>query len=221
MATDLAKIRDRTIVEVLYKIGFSLRDMIELVAVVYEKDGPCLNTIIKIYKTLLNSTFAYVDPIHSSRMFDPDLIKKVFQHVTSYPYESLRQIASAIGSNKDSVREILHRKLMMKRKRLKWVPHILTDEQKQSRVTIAKEMLVILNEDAKYDFKHIVTGDETWLLFQTYQDAKWVREGEESETRVRQSIGTKKQMLVIFWGVSYVPVINLLLLGDSVDTNMF
>jgi histone-lysine N-methyltransferase SETMAR len=197
MATDLAKIRDRTVVEVLSKLGFPLSEMVKIIPEMYGKDGPSRNTIGKILDSIEKGTFSYLDSVPVGKIFNPELIKLVFQHVSFYPYDSLRQIARGIGSNKDTVRAILRTKLRMRRRKLKWVPHFLTDEQKLQRVNAAKEMLKILSADEKHDFKHIITGDETWLFFQTFQEAKWTREGSEVETRVRPAIGTKKQTLAV------------------------
>jgi histone-lysine N-methyltransferase SETMAR len=221
MATDLAKIRDRTIIEVLFKLGFPLPEMIKLIPGMYGKNGPSRNTIVKIVQTLETRSFSYLDSVPVGKMMNPELIKTIFQHVSLYPYDSLRQIARTIGSNKDTVSRILRTKLLMRRKKLKWVPHSLTDEQKLSRVQTAKAMLEIISKDAKHDFKHIITGDETWLFFRTFHEDKWIRAGSEVETRVRPTIGTKKQMLVVFWGIEETPVLNLLPRDESMNTATF
>ena len=47
----------------------------------------------------------------------------------------------------------------------RWVPHLLTDEQKRQRVKVAKKLLQMF---PKYDIKQladVVTGDETWVHY--------------------------------------------------------
>ena len=58
--------------------------------------------------------------------------------------------------------------------RSRWVPHLLTDEQKQSRFRLASQVI-----DRKYDkcdprhLEEIVTGDETWIYH--FQLNYWAR----------------------------------------------
>ena len=43
-----------------------------------------------------------------------------------------------------------------------FVPHLLTDAQKENRVTISQELFDRLNSDENF-MKNVITGDETWL----------------------------------------------------------
>ena len=60
----------------------------------------------------------------------------------------------------------------------RWVPHLLTDEQKQSRVRLASQVIEKYNKCDPRRLEEIVTGDETWIYrFQPDSKAKntvWV-----------------------------------------------
>jgi len=56
----------------------------------------------------------------------------------------------------------------------KFVPRLLTDDQKQNRVDVSKELLDRANDDANI-LKNIITGDETWVY------------GYDVETKVQSS----------------------------------
>jgi len=50
----------------------------------------------------------------------------------------------------------------MRRISAKFVPRLLTDDQKENRVEISQEFLT--NSNGKENFlKNIITGDETWI----------------------------------------------------------
>ena len=52
--------------------------------------------------------------------------------------------------------------LHMKRVREKFVPHLLTDDQREQRQKIAGDLLERSYEDMQF-LKNIVTGDESWV----------------------------------------------------------
>ena len=43
--------------------------------------------------------------------------------------------------------------------------HLLTDEQKKARVTVAKNLLKMYPKYSTKDFDNIVTGDEAWVYY--------------------------------------------------------
>ena len=61
---------------------------------------------------------------------------------------------------------------------MRWVPHLLTDDQKQSRVRLALQVIEKYDECDPRRLEEIVTGDETWIYhFQPDSKAKnkiWV-----------------------------------------------
>ena len=60
----------------------------------------------------------------------------------------------------------------------RWVPHLLTDEQKQSQVRFASQVIEKYDKCDQRHLEEIVTGDETWIYhFQPNSKAKnkvWV-----------------------------------------------
>ena len=55
---------------------------------------------------------------------------------------------------------ILKKNLRLTRKVARWIPHILTNEQKTSRVKMAKKLLKLYPKFEQKVFVNIVTGDE-------------------------------------------------------------
>ena len=71
-------------------------------------------------------------------------------------------------------------KLKLHRVAAKFVPRLLTEEQKQNRVTVSQELLDRSNTDKNF-LKNVITGDETWVY------------GYDVETKV-QSINFRFQL---------------------------
>ena len=62
----------------------------------------------------------------------------------------------------------------MRRVTAKFVPRLLTDAQKENRVTVTQEMFDRSNTDENF-LKNVITGDETWVY------------GYDVETKVQSS----------------------------------
>ncbi|CAH1966871.1 unnamed protein product [Acanthoscelides obtectus] len=85
---------------------------------------------------------------------------------------------------KTSIQKILHEELGVRKLVSRWIPHLLTEEQKATRVNC------------------IVSGDESWIYcYETEnkrQSAVWVFQGEEKATKVIRSRSVSKKMAATF-----------------------
>uniref|UniRef100_A0A1I8NKG9 Uncharacterized protein n=1 Tax=Musca domestica TaxID=7370 RepID=A0A1I8NKG9_MUSDO len=74
----------------------------------------------------------------------------------------VREIANIMGISNDQVHLIIHEELQMKKLSARWVPHLLTVEQKRIRMNISQACLDRFKR--KKDFKRrFITVDETWI----------------------------------------------------------
>jgi len=86
-------------------------------------------------------------------------IAKVRQIVCENRRLTVRSIAEHVNIDRETVRKILTEDLDMRKMCAKMVPRELTEEQKQRKVTICRELL-----DRQDDILgRVITGDETWV----------------------------------------------------------
>ena len=76
---------------------------------------------------------------------------------------TVRDIARKVGISLSTVHLILKKHLKVRKISARWVPHLLTDEQKRQRVKVAKKLLQMFPKYDKKQFANVVTGDETWV----------------------------------------------------------
>ena len=77
------------------------------------------------------------------------------------------------GIHSSSVLKILRERLGLRKICAHRVPHLLTDEQKQSRVRLASQVIEKYDKCDPCPLEEIVTGDETWIYhFQPDSKAK-------------------------------------------------
>ena len=62
-----------------------------------------------------------------------------------------------------AVRKILHEELGLHKLSSRWIPYLLTEDQKKARVDWCKLMLVKFDMGKSNKVSQIITGDETWI----------------------------------------------------------
>jgi len=90
---------------------------------------------------------------------------------------TIREVFEEVGICKSSCHTILTEKLKMHHVAAKFVPRLLTEEQKQNRVTLSQELLDHSNTDENF-LKNVITGDEMWVygydVESKVQSSQWV-----------------------------------------------
>ena len=76
---------------------------------------------------------------------------------------SVRDIASCTGISEGSVQTILKKRLDLRKVCARWVPHLLTEEQKTQRLKCAQELLKTYKGCKSRVIFNLLTGDETWV----------------------------------------------------------
>ena len=83
----------------------------------------------------------------------------------------------------------------------KFMPHLLTDDQKENLVEISQELLANSNGNEN-SLKNIITGDETWAYLYDFetkmQSSQWMGKGSPRPKKARMSWSKIKVMLVVF-----------------------
>ena len=76
---------------------------------------------------------------------------------------SVKDIASCTGISEGSVQTILKKVLDLRKVCAKWVPHLLTDEQKTQRLKCVRELLKTYTGCNGRIISNLLKGDETWV----------------------------------------------------------
>ena len=76
---------------------------------------------------------------------------------------SVKDIASCTGISEGSVQTILKKRLDLRKVCSRWVPHLLTKEQKTQCLKCAWELLKTYKGCNGRVISNLLTGDETWV----------------------------------------------------------
>src|SRR5687768_12197365 len=92
------------------------------------------------------------------------MIKKIHGIVLEERRVKVREIADIVGISNERVHNILHEHLAMKKlSSVRWVPRLLTTDQKRIRVNISKECLSMFKRNEADYLGRFATVDETWI----------------------------------------------------------
>jgi len=84
--------------------------------------------------------------------------------------------------SKDRVDHILHEVLGMRKLSARWVPRLLTPDNKRNRENTSEQCLTLFKRNPKEFLRHFVTVDETWIHWYTpetkEQPNQWTLPGE-------------------------------------------
>ena len=116
---------------------------------------------------------------------------------------TVKQIAANASISVGSVDTILHDDLKMQKISARWVPQMLTDENKASRVAMCQAMLSRDKGMNSAFFSSIVTMDETWMpMFNPEtkrQLAQWKHTDSPPPKKFQVTANAEKMMVAMFW----------------------
>ena len=148
-------------------------------------------------------------------------VKKLIEEDARYTVQEIEELS---GIHSSSVLKILHERLGLRKICARWVPHLLTDEQKQSRVRLASQVIEKYDKCDPRHLEEIVTGDETWIYhFQPDSKAKnevWVSSEGDRPVIARRCKTSNRMLYAIFFD-SKGPVLQIPVPKGSSVTGKF
>ena len=115
---------------------------------------------------------------------------------------TVREIGDELNISKDSAHVILTQDLGMHRVAAKFVPRLLSEEQRCVHKETAEDLLQTCNAIPDY-LDTIITGDETWVYGYDpetkAQSSQWKRPSSPRPTKARQVRSKTKVMLTVFF----------------------
>lgn len=185
-------------------LGFTATQIHDELTTAYGQDCVSYPTVALWIRRFSNERESLEDdprsgrPITAITQKNIDAIKDL---VDEDPHISIDYMAAILDISHGSVDTILKQHLGLRKISSRWVPHSLTQEQRQRRVDICIENLQKF-ESGSWRLCDIVTGDETWIYHRKIkskqQSKAWVAKGERPPTEVRRQQFEKKLCLLYF-----------------------
>ncbi|XP_015904956.1 mariner Mos1 transposase [Parasteatoda tepidariorum] len=107
------------------------------------------------------------------------------------------------------IHEIVTEKLKFRELCSRWVPKILTEQHKKQRMGSALQFLTRYNEDADDFLSRIVTGDETWVSYDTPETKQQSMEWRHTSSPTKV-LTPRELMCTVFWDRKGILLIDFL-----------
>lgn len=132
----------------------------------------------------------------------PDNVVAVRCIIDRDPHVTLEDIEEQTGISHGSVESILSDHLHLHKISARWIPKLLSQEQKKERVEASTILLQQMKHWALSQWKQIVTGDESWFSFfepkRKQQNKVWVSKDAPHPTVIKKTRSANKVLYTIF-----------------------
>ncbi|GFS11222.1 transposase, partial [Elysia marginata] len=127
---------------------------------------------------------------------------------------SVRELSDTNDLSYGTVHTIITEHLRMKKVFVRWIPHLLTVDQKRERVRCAVELLNMFESLGLKRLSNIVPGDETWFPFFIIPPKRlnrmWVDGQGDRPVVLRPGFQSRKRMFTVFFNYSGPLVVDIL-----------
>jgi len=137
---------------------------------------------------------------------------------------TIKEIAAIVNVSYGTVQTILTCDLNMHRVAAKFVPRLLTPEQKEHRVAICEELRQRALDDPSF-MSRIITGDESWVYGYDpetkQQSSQWKSPESPRPKKARQSRTALKSMLIVFFDIRGIVHHEFVPQGQTVNAQFY
>ncbi|CAH1999367.1 unnamed protein product [Acanthoscelides obtectus] len=179
----------------------SQQECLAVLLSVFGNEAPHQSTISRWYGEFKRGRVSLSDdhrvgaPKTAVTQENADAVRKLIiedRHVTYSGIEASLKIS------KTSIQKNLHEELGVRKLVSRWIPHLLTEEQKAARVNWCQKTFDRFSKNVY----SIVSGDESWIYCyepeNKRQSAVWVFQGEEKPTKIIRSRSVSNKMVATF-----------------------
>ena len=159
------RLEQRYCIKFCEKLGDTQVETIRKIQQAFGDDAMSITRIKEWYNRFKDgSTSVDSEPRHGrpSTSRNDNVINQVRTLVMQDRRITVRELADEVGVSIGSVHTILTADLGLRRVSAKFVPKLLTMEQKQLRLEIAQDMLDCVESDSNF-LNIVITGDESWV----------------------------------------------------------
>ena len=172
---------------------------------VWSDEAPSLRTIYRWMKDFSDgSRTSFGDELRSGRPRSTrteELTDSVDLLVRDDPRLSSREIADAVNSNHATVLRVLNEDLHLRHVCSVWVPHQLTEQQRQLRVNCARNLQRTLTGMGEEKYNRYAVQDETWVNWDASrtksENRTWLPTNAPRQQVTRPSLTPRKTLLMV------------------------
>ena len=196
----------RAYIKARSKLGCSLKKLMTEISTAFRPSCVSYDTVRRWKKKFESGVESIKNAPKSGRSKSAsrkEIVSKIKEIIEGDARFTVCDIARKVGISLSTVHHILKKHLKVRKISARWVPHLLTDEQKRQRVKVAKKLLQMFPKYDKKQFANVVTGDETWVHYfepvRKVSNKIWATKHSKRPIIAKRSLSTKKVLYAIFF----------------------
>lgn len=210
----------RSLIKHYFLRGKTAKDTKEKLDKYYGANAPLDYTVKYWFREFRGGRNSTADEDRSGRPSEAvtlDNVKKIHVMVLADRKVKVRELADATEISTERTRHILGEILHMKKLSCRWVPRMLTPEQK-----VCLAMLMRIRADF---WRRLVTVDETWIHYYTPENRmsarQWTKAGTSAPKRPREAQWVGKVMASVFWDCHGILFVDYLIKGKTINSEYY
>lgn len=217
-------IEHRAVIKFLHLKGLKGGEIFEEMQSVLGESAPSYATVKNWLAEFKRGRTCIQDEHRSGRpksVTTTEMVSKIHDMVLKDRRLKLAEIANVVGISKERVFNIVTQELGMKKLSARWVPRLLTLDQKRVRMQISQECLDRFMKNTTDFVRRFVTTDETWVHYYTpetkLQSKQWTEPGGSAPKKAKTFKSAGKVMASVFWDAKGILMIDYLPKGKTIN----
>jgi hypothetical protein len=184
--------KQRAVITFFMLKGLKTKDIRPEAESVYGPDALARLTVKKCRRLFQHGRTDLFDDPGSGMPLTNHLGEAIGSMLAEKPFSPWKDFCCHFRIGKTTRMRMLHDMVGSKKRHLCWVPHVLSINQKNERVSDSNPLWTSLMEHRAADFERASTGDEPSFVLDCLRDSIWAASRDELPQRIKQKIDTEK-----------------------------
>lgn len=201
-----------------FRLGHKATEAVRNICISMGEHTVSYDTAKRWFQRFKEGNFDLEDEPHQrrSRAINIDFLKQL---IDEEPRLTVRGLADRLGCSHSTVDNYLHELGKVWRSGV-WVPHDLTQSQRQRRVDLCMQNLT---SHRNFEWlRNLITADEKWVLYVNHtRKRQWLSPGQKAVVTPKPDSHQKKVMLSVWWGINGIIHWELLPNNTTVTADLY
>ncbi|XP_061190225.1 histone-lysine N-methyltransferase SETMAR-like [Saccostrea echinata] len=191
------------------------------------KPSVCRTLVFKWHKRFSDGWTSVEDDPGRGRktIIEENLILRVKNVIESDRRHTVQEISAVVGISTGTVHTILTEHLNMCRVSARWIPRLLSVNDKAKRVRLSRNFLRRHASEGDSFINKIITTDETWLFYfdpeTKQQSSAWKRKSSPPPQKAKLRQSSRKNMFIFFMDIQGMLLIHAVPAHQTVNADYY